>query len=278
MIFRSWRLIAMTGIALLAFGGDRLSFEAASVKPSSPSVDYMNVGALVRGGPGTDDPLRFRILAQSVCSLIRLAYDFKHSYQMVCPPALNELRIDVDAVVPKGATRDQSREMLRNLINDRFQIVSHREKREITAYDLIVLKGGSKLKSAKAAPPDAANHEGKPDVHWDSAGFPVFEPWSKRTMASGMDLRQALNLPGRSIDELVEMIEHFNFVPAPIGNQTGLDGKFDISLRFTRSPRPTDDPDIFAALEEQLGLKLRPRKAEVDVLVIDRGQKTPTPN
>ena len=246
----------MAGIALCASGGDRLEFRAPlSVKPSSASVDYTKVGDLLRGGPGTDDPLRFRILDQSVCSLLRLAYDFQHRYQMVCPPTLDEPRIDVDAVVPKGATRGQSREMLRNLINDRFKIVSHMEKREIAAYDLIVLKGGSKLKPAKAAPPDVANHQGKPDVHFDPAGFPVFEPWSKRTMANGMDLRMAFHLPGRSIDELVGVLEHF--VPAPVSNQTGLNGKFDISLRFTRTRAPLGRPRYFRRTAGAIGVEAR---------------------
>jgi uncharacterized protein (TIGR03435 family) len=70
-----------------------------------------------------------------------------------------------------------------------------------------------------------------------------------------------------------------NMVDRPVLDQTGLAGRFDFQLKFdptfqkrfdgqTTGNNPTDDTSIFAALQD-LGLKLEPRRAPVEILVID---------
>jgi uncharacterized protein (TIGR03435 family) len=84
-----------------------------------------------------------------------------------------------------------------------------------------------------------------------------------------------------------------NILDKPVVDQTGLTGKYDFQLRFTPDatqmanfggglePANASDldapPDIFTAFEQQLGLKLQPTKAVVDVMVIDRIER-PSPN
>jgi uncharacterized protein (TIGR03435 family) len=62
-------------------------------------------------------------------------------------------------------------------------------------------------------------------------------------------------------------------------DETGLSGQFDITLKWSLDSTGggADGPSLFAAVEEQLGLKLEPRKASVDVLVIDQIER-PTPD
>jgi uncharacterized protein (TIGR03435 family) len=75
----------------------------------------------------------------------------------------------------------------------------------------------------------------------------------------------------------------------PVIDQTGLDGAYTFTLKWTpeRLPNATEDPkkpdldappSIFEALQEQLGLKLEKRKAPLEVLVVDRAERVPTEN
>jgi uncharacterized protein (TIGR03435 family) len=74
-----------------------------------------------------------------------------------------------------------------------------------------------------------------------------------------------------------------SMVGQPVDDATGLKGKYDFILKWLneRGRRPSDDesgPNIFEALQAQLGLKLESKKTMVDVLVIDHIEKTPTEN
>ncbi len=63
-------------------------------------------------------------------------------------------------------------------------------------------------------------------------------------------------------------------------DQTGLTGKYDFTLKWTpdgQQETADSGPSIFAALEEQLGLKLVSAKGPVDTIVVDRVEK-PSPN
>jgi len=61
-------------------------------------------------------------------------------------------------------------------------------------------------------------------------------------------------------------------------DHTGLAGNFDVNLRWRRDDRDTSSPDLFAALQEQLGLKLEPAKGSVEVLIVDHAERIPTEN
>jgi uncharacterized protein (TIGR03435 family) len=101
------------------------------------------------------------------------------------------------------------------------------------------------------------------------------------------------------ISDLVRLVENAlgmdaGVAQAHVVDRTGIEGQFDFTLRFTITPRfpgapaplqvegeasePTGSPFLPAALEKQLGLKLAKKKGPVDVLVIDRVEKTPTDN
>src|SRR5258706_15278617 len=123
-----------------------LTFEVASIKPAAPpEMGMMRVGS--RGGPGTGDPTRFTASNFSLSNLITTAYDLR-PYQLTAPSWVNSERFDVVAKVPEGATKEQFRAMLQNLLVERFKLVIHRETKELPVFELVVGKGGPKFKES----------------------------------------------------------------------------------------------------------------------------------
>jgi bla regulator protein BlaR1 len=88
---------------------------------------------------------------------------------------------------------------------------------------------------------------------------------------TGSDLR----VSGQSIRYLLNFLE--SIVGRRIDDQTGLAGNFDLTLAWSRGPDDTQHPEIFTALQEQLGLKLESTRGPVKILVIDSVQH-PTPD
>jgi uncharacterized protein (TIGR03435 family) len=189
---------------------------------------------------------------------------------------------DIEAK-PEGVT-DQKHTwlMLQTLLADRFKLSLHRETRELPVYELTVVKSGPKLPEAKPAecvsfPPGAPPRSvpGKVDCGYVAGPFPGNQP--------GL-----LNMEGRKV-HMADLIRELAFVmDRPILDKTGFTGEFDLRLRFTADEAttglpgfggPTDPnlPNIFAALQEQLGLKLVSAKDPVEVLVVDHAER-PTAN
>jgi uncharacterized protein (TIGR03435 family) len=200
-------------------------------------------------------------------SLLAMAYDL-HRYQLSAPDWLNSTHFDISARVPQGIGVDQYRRMLQRMLAERYHLATHHESREMRIYDLIVAKNGAKMKQS-ANQPAAADGLQPPPSHAvpPVAGYhgPVF-----------------LNFPALSMSRLAEYLS--GFLDAPINDATGLQGNYEIRLRTAfggTSPEPTADGTsltLFDALPEQLGLRLVPRKDQVDVLVVDRMDKSPTEN
>ena len=157
--------------------------------------------------------------------------------------------------------RQQMRDRVRSMLADRFQLTVHRETKEGAVYALVVAKGGPKLKE---------NTEG--------AGRP------------GIFARRRGELTGTSalIQWLTQALS--NQLSRPVVDKTGLTSKYDFQLQWTPDPSqippgmpppgvealpPADPngPDVFTAIQEQLGLRLESQKGPVDVLVVDRIEK-----
>lgn len=145
--------------------------------------------------------------------------------------------------------------MLQSLLADRFGLAFHHEKKEMPVYSLLLAKGGPKLTEAVAG-----SNQGlfKGVGRGQTAGGLTFFG-KEATMA---DLARAL--PGDRVDRYVV-------------DATGLKGTYNFTIEYSRTP-DAGGPTIFEAIEKQLGLKLEAGKAPVDILVIDRVDKTPTGN
>jgi uncharacterized protein (TIGR03435 family) len=174
------------------------SFEAASVKPAPPQTGP-NIRVSMGGDPG-----RVNYRNASFKQLVTRAYGVK-DYQVSGPGWIDTERYDVTATIPKSTPKETVQLMLQNLLAERFQLKLHRESKELPAYALVVAKGGSKLKTADAAP-GAAGLKG---------GMMLMRPG--RLEAKGMDLGAFSNLLA-------------NLVGRPVLDSTGLKGTYDCTL------------------------------------------------
>jgi uncharacterized protein (TIGR03435 family) len=248
----------------------------------------------MRGGPGTSDPGRFSCQNCSLRSLILAAYDVKE-FQLVSPSAPE--RYDVEAKAPQGAGKEEFRLMLQNLLAERFHLKLHHQAQEMTIYTLVVGKGGSKLtpSQASAQPPDPALPAIGPIPTGFKDGYPVPPPGFISTMvlANGAYRMGASNAP---MTKLVSMLSLL--LARPVYDATSLGGRYDFQLSWSQdasansaasrlmqdgTPIPADPetesgPTLFAAVQQQLGLRLDSRKGQVDVLVVDHAEKVPTEN
>jgi uncharacterized protein (TIGR03435 family) len=257
-------------------------FEAASVKPSAP-------GGRI-GGRGT--PGRFTATGLSLRRLIRQAYDI-HESQIVGGPEWVETQgFDVNATAgdqPPGMMRV----MMQTLLRDRFKLVFHNERREMPIYALVMARADGRLGdglrpvpenecpapgAVPAGPPPPLPSPSDPDPK-PPCGSVTFGPG--RLVAHGAPLEMLV----RSIANL-PAITAFNRI---VKDETGLKGTYDFDLKWAAeigrfggpppggapppSANPADEPALVTALREQLGLKLEPRRAVVDVMVIDSAEK-----
>jgi len=241
----------------LAFGqagGDRLEFEVASIKPwAPPAVGGPGAKAQgrvlvgMRGGPGTSDPGQVTYSGLPLKLILTNAYDVR-PYQISGPEWLDTERFDIVAKVPAGATREQARVMLQNLLADRFGLTLHHETKDSQVYELVVDKNGPKMKPAVAAdagtPSPAAPSSATPNPDaprlgppkLDKNGFPDLDrPGFVMMVALGPNgPRSRMVAKGQTVAELVK--ELGNQVNRPVVDKTGLAGKYDFKLEFTFEP------------------------------------------
>jgi len=223
-----------------------LVFETASVRPSKS--DNHGVRFTPDGVIATGVPLKF---------ILWTAYNENHGQRWFGAPAwLDSTAYDIEAKVDPAdftdLTDDQRHAMLQALLADRFKLVIHHETRELPEYALVVNKGGPKLRVADATKYMRDNN----GQLYCRAGLTNFRQCTMAEFAN---------------DAFIVGIDRI------VVDRTGLTGRYDFELIYTRQsfpePSPDASPDIFTALQEQINLRLEPIKAPVDVLVIDHIEK-----
>jgi uncharacterized protein (TIGR03435 family) len=192
-------------------------------------------------------------------------------------------RYDIEAKPGSNTDPNEIWLMWQTLLADRFKLRLHRETRELPIYDLTAATSGPKLPAAKEAgcvffPPGTPPRyiAGKVDCGYVSGPFSGYEAGPLHIKGSKVHIADLVR-------ELASVLDR------PVLDRTGFAGEFDLDLSFTPDEAlkgfppgfggPSDPilPNIFAALEEQLGLKLVPAKGPVEVLVIDHAER-PTAN
>jgi uncharacterized protein (TIGR03435 family) len=170
---------------------------------------------------------------------------------------------DVDAY--KKLNTAQRRQMLQTLLSERFKLKTHMETKTLPVYDLVLDKGGSKLKPTTALEaPSEAEMRANPDKY------------KKGYMMMGPGMYEATGVPVKSLTSQLS-----NALGKPVLDTTGLKGLYDITLHFrpedavAGSGDDADKPSVFSAVQDQLGLKLVPGKAPVETLVVDAAEKPP---
>ena len=277
----------------------RLEFEVASVKPSAP----LTGGRVLVGG--RSDPGRATYNNMSLKNLIGLAYKVK-PYQISGPGFLDTDRFDITAKLPEGAGQDQVYLMLQSLLADRFKLTLHHETKELPLYELTVAKGGPKLKASVEDPNAPKPGEGPPPAlpPIGKDGFPKLPPGRRGALMAMRPGGMHLTATVSSMEDLSNILG--NNLGSPVIDKTGLTGTYDYSLEFALEPgqgpmaglppppppppgggdaggiRPppadNDLPNVFTAVQEQLGLKLDKKRGPLATLVVDHMERTPTEN
>jgi uncharacterized protein (TIGR03435 family) len=222
-------------------------FEAVSIKPLA-TAEYPGIWAHMSGS-------RLSIEAMTVGNMIGWAYGVK-GYQVTGGPAWTgsgqrydgAIRYNIEAKADgDGArTRDQFNEMVKAMLADRFRLTIHHEQKMIPVYALVIDKGGPKFKESG---PDSAHM---------------------------LRCCQPLTADGIGMDMLANQFNNTNGSDRPVIDQTGLKGVYTFTLEWDRPELHNGEstgPSIFTAMREQLGLRLEPTTAPVDVLVIDNVEK-----
>ena len=264
------------------------SFVVASVKPASPS----DFAISCHGGPGTTDPGLWRCTSVPVGLLIMQAYEFER-YQFRPNDPCCIARFDISARVPPGATKEQFHQMIRNLLEDRFRLKLHFEKKAMTTYDLTIAESGLKLKESTGnAPPETDDPWAPPTYTTGKDGYPVFSAGHGGVAGIGGRYRWVgFDVTAKDICKTLSF-----YMGGPVIDTTGLTGKYDVDLRwwidiawameragYADVVKDLPDlgrsgPPLTRALHDQLGLSLRERKGQGHVVIIDHLEKTPTEN
>jgi uncharacterized protein (TIGR03435 family) len=275
------------------------SFEAASVKPVQ-LMDLRDHYKPLEGGSGSKTPTR---IAGHInfSGLVILAYGVKSS-QVAGPSWMDMEFYEIFATVPSGATKEQQKVMWQNLLRERFHMQTHRETRALPALGLVTGKNGPRFKESDPAA-EAADKEAtlavtgrpRPAVTAGPDGFPQIPPDAKLpgsftlSLSNGDVLKVKMFCRHMTMAELADQMS--SFAGRVVEDQTGLNGKYDFTLAFETERRqpvawagePAEIPvergaDLFTAVQEQLGLKLEAKRSNIEMLVIDRVEKTPTEN
>jgi uncharacterized protein (TIGR03435 family) len=259
------------------------AFQIASVTVASPSER-----PTVRGGPGTDDPAQFTCTNLSLRVLVLMAWDLKLLYRLSGPLSMDESHYDITAKIAPGTSKETFNLTLQHLLAERIGLVVHHEGQDQTVYELVISKSGLKMHEAQPAPagrspadPSPSPDGYPPTLIRDNDGnlqLPPGHPMVFVTSSSG-GLRLMARMQG--MPEVVGALE--GRAGHPIIDKTGLTGKYDYTLEFAPDMatvhsinQASSTAPFFDAVEQQLGLKLEPKKAPVDVLIVDRFNKVPT--
>jgi uncharacterized protein (TIGR03435 family) len=227
--------------------------EVATIKPTKPDEQGF---MLVFGGG------RFQTKNISLSKLLAFSYGVQQKQLVGLPSWADTDKYDIDAKPDTEGTPDkkQLQGMVQKLIADRFSVTFHREKRELPVYVLSVGKTGSKISKSE-----------------DPSGLPGF---GLRGMGDVM-------IHSATMSDFAGMMQE-TVLDRPVLDQTGLDGRYDFTLRWTpddsqfggmpaKMPPPTDNssppPNLYTAIQEQTGLKLDATKAPADVMIIDHVAK-----
>ena len=262
---RTRALICATCVAagLGVVHGQEPSFEVASVKVNTSGGPIIRIAAPAGTG-------RFEVTNAPVRMLILNAYGIP-GFQLTGGPSwIDSVRFDIVARAATTVSRDEISRMVRGLLAERFNLAVHREQREMPVYTLVVARDDRRLgPRLQASTTDCAIAT--------AAGGAAPQLPSGQLLCTTRMSPASINAGGMTMARLAQTLS--GIVGRVVTDETKLTGTYDLQLAFAPEqppppgaspPADPDAPSIFAALQEQLGLKLNTRRGLVDVLVIDR--------
>ena len=265
---------------LHAAAGNAPSFEVVTIKPADPGATNRSF----KISPGY-----LNVRRATFIDLLKFAYDVKAENQIVGAPEWTSKEIfDVEAKagaaiadqfrdLPPERKMEPTRLMVQTMLADRFHLKASFKSKDLPSYALVTAKGGAKLKHPADSPSQAgaesSDNQHSPDVphaptlymtdahHLTGTNAPV-------NMLIGW-LEHRPELEGRVIVDETDLQGGYDFV---------LDGVQESAQMPNAGPISTEaGPSIFTTLQEQLGLRLVPRKESIEVIVVDSVEQ-PSPN
>ena len=248
-------LAVIAACSLRAQSGETSGFDVASVRAADPGKEVDRHQHRIHTTPGN-----VVMRSAGLDEMVMWAYHVEF-YQFAGPAWMQSARFDIVAKAPGPASDDEMRAMMQRLLASRFGLVVHHEKKELAALALVATKDGPKLK-----PSDS---QGESEFRGEGNGRPV------------------LHLNRMSMHEFATLLSEP--MRKPVVDLTGIPGTFDILLDATNYAPPPPAPGehreredegymVVRAIQDQLGLRLEPRKLSMDTLVVDHAEKNPTEN
>jgi uncharacterized protein (TIGR03435 family) len=270
-------------------GGLFAAYDVVSVKPSHP--DTITNTAVFHHPDGIDGE------SVTVEMIVRSAYvytfgtgngsfvnedvisglpDWAKTETFALQAKMSPEQLAVFAKLDAGQQRACQDNMEQAMAADRFKLKMHRQPRRVPAYDLVVAKGGPKLRKSTGPDPNAPNGpDGKPQT------------MSLAMRQSNNAVETVMQAYSMSMEELASFLGYVSWVGInhTVTEKTGLTGRYSFTLTFTPAQGmgpaggPTDatasdpEPSIFAALEDQLGLRLQRKTTTFDTVVVDHVER-----
>jgi uncharacterized protein (TIGR03435 family) len=284
-----WRLALLLVLGGMPFSSLCISAQQTAATPAF-EVATIKPGSQDRMGISSTSPEDFKVYGLPVEAIIGFAYDIPWMRTMTVkqappfqprspnllggPDWVRSETFDVSAKadeaviaawskLPAPQQKEEIKLMVRALLADRFKLKMRNETKAIPVYALVVTKDGPKFKPTPPEPPADPTAPAKP----------YQSPWK---LDVGM-----IEGHGVTMDGLMTFLwAQPELGSRKIIDRTGLKGQYNFTLKWDSERDPSEEaagPSLFSAIEDQLGLKLEPEKAPVDVLVIDSIEK-PSPN
>ncbi|MDP9051647.1 MAG: TIGR03435 family protein [Acidobacteriota bacterium] len=299
------------------------TFDAASVRPSKPGIpQHTNVPLDSGNVYGTISPDDARTAAggfltathQPLWRYISFAYKLSGTQELALRfsifsgvpksgapfwvtgsfDAAPEF-FDISARAPADTSIDQMRLMMRSLLADRFQLVTHFVTAEAPVFALTLVHPGVTGPNLQPHPPSDNCTPAAPDQSSSSAPSPPAAHFTVGELppVCGVIAHVPSSAPGQHfggrrvplalIASSIPTMTGLAATPRPVTDQTGLSGLYDFTLIYVHDPTPNDSAvannlvDFREALKNQLGLALKPSRAPIDILVVDHIDH-PSPN
>ena len=225
------------------------SFDVASIRRAAPGAEQDRKVRLhpVRTTPGN-------VVMRNVDVGIAIAWAYDAAPFQLAGQSLPDARYDIVAKAPGPATDEEMRVMMQSLLANRFGLKVHREDREMPGMVLLVAKDGAKLKAA------------------EDQGESVFDP---------VPGKKIIHFGRISMPEFARLLS--DPMRKPVVDLTNLKGSFDFTLDGTKyegAPGERDDETymVMRALQDEVGLRIEPRKVTLNMVIVDHIEKNPTEN
>jgi uncharacterized protein (TIGR03435 family) len=259
--------LSLVFVALFSTGANSVAQQKTPISPAYDVVVVRLNDSLTGGTSVNMDEATFQAKNVPLKHLMVIAYGIREGLIFGLPKWATSSRFDITAKITdpdsktlRSISREERQAMLASLLEDRFHLKLHTEVKTLPVYELVVAKGGPKLTTSALPPPDAKNPDPLRIGNWNVQNTDI-----AATGVALSDLAGNLSLP---LDRTVI-------------DKTGLTGRYDFRLKWTAEGVATgatdDPPDLFTAIQEQLGLKLQAAKGPVKTLVVD-DVKQPTGN